>query len=641
MTTTWADIPREILEIVFKKLKREYFNTDYDLRECSLVCHRWAPAAQEILFSTINLKSEKDVEKLIYTVARKPSLAGFVKTLDYNYNELTSYTHIAHLAILANFFPHLEEFDANGFIEDSFYEMFCDLVRDGRFPFLKEFPKSRNTYQDSLRASCMIAHCKNSITEIKLFRHDDTGRNEFKLICDELHQFPRLNKFEITVISEVPQSVIQYIESVTLTSAKKLDFTMDFPETSTLNEHDLKKIQPMLQVKKFYGSLWRRLNIDYADFILYLMRKFPNLDDLKLTSHDYWRINLTGPDSAKLISTPILVDQFFKYLSKMSDFLFQYCYIDANDLVILIEQYINIINSQKKALIHLNLTPQGNRAEYQTIPFVNIDLCRSKKTINEISLKLYLEDYDSISSSFLESLGSSFDTMTLDTNSTNNIIALLERVSKSCPNLKSLGIRGDVSLEPSNVIQTSCQGHHQLKELILYHDSPSELFPFVSQQFPCIESLKIHKSHSSEDDEIRAYESSMNQSDPSTNEIMENCKITYLDMLDFSVKHLTIEASVDEYNYEARLKHVYIKIITHNDGKTRYCHILAPDPTEEYPKKEQTFTIAENPTEDEYQDTIGGEYYLHYEITCNSLEKITMIEYPINFDNLIIEFSLN
>ncbi|CAO3655197.1 unnamed protein product [Mucor hiemalis] len=522
MSITWGDLPREILEIVFNKLKEEYFNIDYDLRECSLVCHRWALAAQEVLFSTANLNSEADVEKLIYTVACKPSLAG----------------RVAHLAIFAKFFPHLERFDASGFIDDPFYELFCNLVNDGKFRYLKEFPKSWNTHQDSLRASCLISHGKNSITELKLFRHDDTSRNEYKLICHELPQFSKLDELEITVISEVPQSVIKYIESVTLSTARKLDFTLDFPEVSILGEQDFRKVQPMV-----------------------------------------------------------------------------------------------------KKSVELTLTSRGSHSDHEQVSYAIIELCRRKKRmVNEISVILVPEVYDLICSSFLEAVGDSFNSLIIDSNNTPDLPTVLNDIKEFCPNLESLSITGSIYLDSANNNHASYETHSQLKTLTLYHDFSSELFPILSKQFPCLENLILRKFHSEENDAICGFAYLMNQKDPSASKAVKNRKITYFDMLNFSIKHLTIEASVEEYMFEARLKHMYLRIITHNDGKTRYCHIIAPSPTEEYPKKKQDFEIAENPTEAEYMSTIGHAYYLHYEISCNYVEKIKMIEYPINFDTLSIEF---
>lgn len=639
MSITWGDLPREILEIVFKKLKEEYFNIDYDLRECSLVCHGWALAAQEVLFSTANLNSEADVEKLIYTVACKPSLAGFVKFLNYRYHEKTSYRHVAHLAIFAKFFPHLERFDASGFIDDPFYELFCNLVNDGKFPYLKEFPKSWNTHQDSLRASCLISHGKNSITELKLFRHDDTSRNEYKLICHELPQFSKLDELEITVISEVPQSVIKYIESVTLSTARKLDFTLDFPEVSILGEQDFRKVQPMVKVKKFSASLWRRLNIDHADFILYLMKKFPNLDDLKLSFHHHWYIKFTGPGSAKLTSTSILFNQFFKYLSKISEFSFSHCYVDANKLSYLVEQFLINNDSKKKKPVELTLTSRGSHSDHEQVSYAIIELCRRKKRmVNEISVILVPEVYDLVCSSFLEAVGDSFNSLIFDSNDTPDLPTVLNDIAEFCPNLESLSITGSIYLDSANKNHASYETHSQLKTLTLYHDFSSELFPILSKQFPCLENLILRKFHSEENDAICGFAYLMNQKDPSASKAVKNRKITYFDMLNFSIKHLTIEASVEEYMFEARLKHMYLRIITQNDGRTRYCHIIAPSPTEEYPKKKQDFEIAENPTEAEYMSTIGHAYYLHYEISCNYVEKIKMIEYPINFDTLSIEF---
>jgi hypothetical protein len=161
----WSSLPFEIVFLIFTKVLED--RHDYcvivprETGECALTYQSWKLAAQTLLFSSIGIQSEEDINKMLISLTSR----HLVKSLDYNCSVDNIVSDQVNLTILAHAFPNLEKitfYEPN----NSIYYSLHSLLTRGELPYLKSIPYPLHEKHSELYLKCVLAlkDCLDDLT---------------------------------------------------------------------------------------------------------------------------------------------------------------------------------------------------------------------------------------------------------------------------------------------------------------------------------------------------------------------------------------------------------------------------------------------------------------------------------------------
>jgi hypothetical protein len=175
-----------------------------ELKQFALTCRHWKLTTNALLFSSISLEENYQLNDLIITMNENRKMGISVKSLNVVQieDDQESLNMIAFL--LGNSIETIYIRRVN-----AVYERLYDLIKAGGFSKLKKIHKPKNKTQNELYLKCVDIqrHC---LSEIIL-----PGGETYGSLYDKLDSFPKLNHIKIEFFDSVPNSVMDIIETIT------------------------------------------------------------------------------------------------------------------------------------------------------------------------------------------------------------------------------------------------------------------------------------------------------------------------------------------------------------------------------------------------------------------------------------------
>lgn len=355
----WNNLPTEVLKTIFQLL-----NNQKDKKECELVCHKWKKPAQQALYSTIEVSAAQKLDRLIKCLRRggRPATAGkYVENLCLSTrNKRTTAQQqqpkFENWNVLPTCFPLLRNLimsDPNG----DYYDTILSAYSDGKWPLLESIVQPKKDILLGLYTKCVIDY-KDNLKAVLLsdkVSRDKEERNklytaQYKKLSSELAEFPRLKNLTVTKHSdeslETLDSLIEKCQSLeTVTLGLSPAHSESYPVRSR-EAIDLSSVTPRPLIK----SLTTTAVIDRDNTLLYIMHKFPNLNQLTINeSYDVdYRINVyIALNSITTTFTAAVLTKFLDYLRKIPAHSIGYFYPGLGEISdALLEHWINFPDAE-------------------------------------------------------------------------------------------------------------------------------------------------------------------------------------------------------------------------------------------------------------------------------------------------------
>lgn len=306
-------LPFEILSSIFQAIGPK------DCQQCSLTCTSWNAAARPFIFKRLRNLTDQKMDKLRAFPTHNSKLQPFQ-----NFVKIFSIERLSDefcMELLHSAFPSTEEIKLKDF-ENTFLEphnngkvyynkhlailhgKICQVIAKGGFPKLKKIPLLN---YDKMHWNLVTARRK-SIEWLQIIENSQNGE---LINCSlrGLDQFPRLKTFLAFMKSN---KSIESLFPGGLTAVTTIDLAFKSPFRPVF-DNPLLNVQPLGNVK----SVKIRSQCLYADgnnFFLFIMRKFPDLENLVLDGMEYSKF---FPRLRRASFSPEVLSKFFLYLTSI------------------------------------------------------------------------------------------------------------------------------------------------------------------------------------------------------------------------------------------------------------------------------------------------------------------------------------
>lgn len=173
-------LPFEILVTIFRNCK------NVELKQFALTCRRWKLATNTLLFSSILLEENYQLNDLIITMKENRKMGISVKNLNVVQIEIDQESLSMIAFLLGNSIETIYFRRVN-----AVYERLYDLIKASGFSKLKKIPKPKNKTQNELYLKCLDIQ-RYCLSEIILL-----GGETYGPLYDKLHNLPKLNHIKI------------------------------------------------------------------------------------------------------------------------------------------------------------------------------------------------------------------------------------------------------------------------------------------------------------------------------------------------------------------------------------------------------------------------------------------------------------
>jgi hypothetical protein len=198
-----------------------------------------------------------------------------------------------------------------------------------------------------------LHHLKESITTIYYVDFDNADKRDFRShytrLCNTIIQYPKLEKIVVEVVDIEENSTFNTIDRVE--SLLKSDIvSLRRVKLKTTGENvsfdsittNINAINPVPSVRALtlftrnYGSF----PVPGDEFLIYIMKKFPDLNYLKLNNEEYEQSE-TFPinNTSTMLQSSSVVTAFLEYVSKIPDCKLENIIFTGNDLSNFIQSF--------------------------------------------------------------------------------------------------------------------------------------------------------------------------------------------------------------------------------------------------------------------------------------------------------------
>lgn len=308
-------LPFEVLSSILQ------VTSPIDRRQCSLTCTSWNAAARPFIFKSLRLRTDQSIDQLKNFPTHKgrlQPLQGFVKIV--KIVSVEKLNKEFSMELLHSAFPYIEEIKF-GDHESSYLrplnsgegrynkrqtillEKIYSVIAEGGFPNLKKIPLFNydETYWN------LVAARKTTIEWLHI---NENSQNK-KLVNSSLKNldlFPRLKT--LLAFMESNKSLERLFPGG-LTEVNSIAVAFKSPFRPVFNS-PLLDVKPLHVVKEL-NIRSQCLYVDGDNFFLYIMQKFPDLENLVLSGSSY---GIYPRLRTKSLSAEVLI-KFFLYLTSM------------------------------------------------------------------------------------------------------------------------------------------------------------------------------------------------------------------------------------------------------------------------------------------------------------------------------------
>lgn len=386
--SNWSSLPFEILRIIFANLKSdEYRGISINLAQCALTCNGWKDAAHSIYFSEMYLDSLEKLYRIKSLFEADSILKQLVKKLEVEFSLKDDNASV--MITIDALFSHLEDFETwHADFDYGFFQKM--LIEDQKFIHLRNIPKPLDESQSKVYSECLM-FIKDRIISIDLFLskadEDFSDLIFYEKLRENVSRFSNLEKFKVwDANDESLNCITDFLELFcenNSVSDINYTFVIDGNSSECYSTRNINNdaIQPAASVKKLRLDIMHyndAFPIATDEFMIYIMRKFPRLESFHLDNLKYTGYQCDFPLFFDHITqSPIIIDQFLKYLVKINSFFVGYM-INSN------------ISTEK--LIKDLLFPTTT-----LIPYISIKICYYEIEEEEVLQKMTFIDIDKIS----------------------------------------------------------------------------------------------------------------------------------------------------------------------------------------------------------------------------------------------------
>ncbi|KAI7868683.1 uncharacterized protein EV154DRAFT_571313 [Mucor mucedo] len=324
-----GELPSEILDVIFYFL---HSNKDLDtLCQCILVCKKWKLPAQRSLYSEIELVSAQAVNLLISANDLKlDSYPGkFTHAIEYDGYLEISESRTSWIDSFKDMFPHLRQIDSKK--NDAwYYNALIKAYEQGKWTRMENIGDC-SVESSGLHNACALLHRK-TLKFLSLYEGHDT--KSLTSLYDKLGLFSNVhhlcfgtNKYSFL---DTVEHVAQNMQGLKHLSFENLEGTVFNPEAQ-IEYIDLSLVSSQHNIKRLTVQ-----GISYGNdnFLLFLMKKFPKLEYLKINPKKGLVIS-HGPLMEKIkaeksnFTVPVLA-RFMSFVSKCSVHSMDFFYTTLN-----------------------------------------------------------------------------------------------------------------------------------------------------------------------------------------------------------------------------------------------------------------------------------------------------------------------
>lgn len=289
MVANWQTLPVELLQTIFFNFNDDKRNPN--LYQCQLVCKSWAPTAQRELYTKVKVKSATCMAAVDLALEMNGlDLGKYVKTLQFSSHTTQTANLLDDWQDIETKFPKLTCFSMDR-PSKNYYSRIRQAHKDGKWPLLggicRPLVIDEQLMEDYL--NCVLAYRQN-VTGVYL--SDDGERDNrievYNKFLKQLNTIPKLKCLQL--IKQISDSIDSLdpviegsspnLENVHLGLTTNEDYLLgNIHEPATI---DMSHIKPRPKVKRFtmMGV------IDRDRDLLYIMRKYPNLQHFYINSYE-------------------------------------------------------------------------------------------------------------------------------------------------------------------------------------------------------------------------------------------------------------------------------------------------------------------------------------------------------------------
>ncbi|CEJ05440.1 hypothetical protein RMCBS344292_19381 [Rhizopus microsporus] len=370
------EIPSEILQQIFTYAQTSAEYKKSWMVQYQLVCKNWNQVAKAWLYSSIDLYDDTIIEKFLHCM--KNSSAGHLTRTIYLYTSFEDYEAVKlYINELVEACPNVER--VKSAIRNYDFWRTLATAASKHWPHIKELTDPFGLTEHHNHFDCyntLISLFRHSLTDLYLPpEHPSTPI--MKEICQRLPEFNNLT--HLTVNMEIFWSLIDYDEIIQLCP----NLTSLNVKSKTSYEAAGSKIPTTLEILSTQPHRnTKTLRVCWAShlgIVEYIMHKFPNLQNLVLTSVDYPYIEYGLEDYFNNIG-----DRFIEYLNSMQtyeiDAMGSFSLLEAyikhtpnahirfsSELDLLINLYLKQTSIEKTAWIRISNEPEGKERFLQIL----------------------------------------------------------------------------------------------------------------------------------------------------------------------------------------------------------------------------------------------------------------------------------
>lgn len=343
MSDCFKYLPGEILKVIFKGLTAQ--SKHWTVSQCQLVCKAWHDNAQRCLYEVIPIYNLEKLVNMTLIFKKSPNGSSpgkytrqinceYLNFAFYDYDEADNQT-MGHkwVSYYVPIFPNMR--NLNRYKGDRQY--FLRLIEAhsrGDWHYLEDIGSSTERDVDVYNA-CAILHSK-TLKQLQVY--------DFSGICcnfyDQLQLFPAVTKLGLKTNQRSFYEFAEYITQIGR-NFEMLHYRywreVDYDQLTPYQAVDLESITPCLAVKTL---LLYNHSYENDNFLLYLMKKFPNLNTFYSNTYKkgdrLQHIVLRRLKLSKNKFTIPVVSQFISFVEKCKT-----GYMDRLFVTFKVEEFLN------------------------------------------------------------------------------------------------------------------------------------------------------------------------------------------------------------------------------------------------------------------------------------------------------------
>jgi hypothetical protein len=600
--------------------------------------------AQVKKFSDIDFRTLKNIKKLSEMILNDQVSANWIKNVKFT---CCSRGFSALALKICTKFPNIERIS---FVDDKFYSIFHEMVvKEGKFRTLKRIPTSKSIKGDDMFFQC-LHHLKESITTIYYVDFDNADERDFRSnytrLCNTINKYPRLEKIVVHVadIENSTFNTIDHVESLIKSNIAslrrvKLD-TTGVNGSFDIFTTNMNAINAVPSVRALTLSIrnYESFPVPGDKFLNYIMKKFPNLNYLKLCNEEFEQSKMFPIDyTSTMLQSSSVVAAFLEYASKIPDCRLQNIIFPGNDLSNFILSFFpnDGAGTNSNAEFYRSLRIESSKGDsvfqlqdynrehmvqelvqqfdenYNSLKAL-IDYTSSVKEKSQVVSVSYNKggsNFESHQTQLIKHAGRYFDSLSVQISSTDELSSLLDQIIINCARLNYLTIRSNsLSYDEPFEIEKTLSKSYTIKGVDLYGYIPSsEQLQHILNKFPCLETMSVSGF-------LAQYSYGSKES------FISICITTEL-------KSLVISLIGESLGPE--MNGIYIKLTTDDVNEhTRYCFLKTVSHWSNMVLDK--YTIVEDPSEIAYNNSLIDDKFLNIKLHCKSVGKVFI---PYSYTN--------